>query len=661
MEVYEENLISISDYRNRMSLKEKIAALPKKEPIYVENMDGKQGYLGVGTKGENKIEFQKIARPLSKGSFVRLAVEPDRNCFFSSLLMSTRTLMLQLTHEGKIEFTRLFRESLMTPDFLAKLKEAGANDDLEKIEDTAIAMLIAQELGYTAIFLNPTNGDPKIPRISRSQCSYTIQDDNRVILFMFYGNHYEPVFFKRNDNTFISIFNLKKDSEELKPILELVNACARVEGAEAGAGAPAEAQTPAEAQVPAQVEQIVAAFVEEHAATWKASRPTFLHKTEKHTTSSRPLEESLKNPFIPMDNFLVKTCRGTNNDCIVNSLLTCLSPTFRRLEGEYKDKVASFYRYEKLLPMYRRFIKDTTFSDEKSKANAESILREIAAGIDNYKIDIKKLVTRGYGGVPISAEVAAAFGITHGINVLIKESEAREKGAFTLLGPQPAAPTFIIIHNIDGVHYSSISDSTDNYVFPTTMLQTWITESEQAQLTANKSKCRFITDQVLRRDGKLYIVVNAENTDDGQACKNLYIHELDGDVNAYKQDIRNILSIQKALSPPTVRASDTPNYKEAIQVEWEGVKAGAKKALESLKKRYPIFKKQYKTYKEVYADAVTLPFVDIKDNTAYELANPDVKDKYGVPSTYLEFMAALQQRGGAKRRTRRKNLSGVSQ
>jgi hypothetical protein len=71
-----------------MSLGEKLAALPKKEPIYIENTTGKKGYMGVANKkGENTLEYQKIGPAFPGGSFIRMAAEPDGNCFFNSFLL----------------------------------------------------------------------------------------------------------------------------------------------------------------------------------------------------------------------------------------------------------------------------------------------------------------------------------------------------------------------------------------------------------------------------------------------------------------------------------------------------------------------------------------------------------------------------------------------
>ena len=728
----------------RMSFKEKVKALESstKTPEFIENVRKTPGYMGVKNgAGENKIEYQKIGPATTGGTFIRLAADPGGNCFFASFLLLTRDLMISLTPNAKIEFTKLYRAWFMKPERIAELREGAENflaptpgnatakqsliddafDGVEKDKTTTdmlVSMLITQYLGYRAIFLNGTAGEPWNTRIPMEQCIYNIQDEKPILLFMYYGSHYEPIFFLKDDKSFKTTFN--ETDEEMEPILKMLEPCktpalenadpelaagiAASLAAAAGAGseaagagensnvevlpeeaavggggsaaatavAPAAVKTAPAAAVKTvalssstaavapplgpdlPIEGIVTAFVAQHADAWKGITATFLHKSAKHTTSSRALDDKLKNPLIPMDGFLIKTCRGTNNDCIVNSLLTCLSPTFRRLEGQFKDKVASYYRYEHLLPMYRAFIKATTFSDEKAKKKAESILREIASGIDKYKIDKKKRVTTGYGGRPISAEVAAAFGITHGISVLIKESEAREKGAFTLLGPQPAAPKFIIIHNMDGVHYSSISDGSDNYVFNTDMIRPWIAASETKGHKETKTKCPFITNQVLRRDGKLYIVVSAENTDDNTDCKHIYIHELipdKHDVNGYFQDIQNILLIQKALFPPSFPDPDEEDYSlelhMALTVEWNGVVTGANRALEKLKARYPIFNKPYTTFEEVYADTGSLPFINIKGQAGYELANPGVHDSYGVPSTYLEFVAASSASAGA--------------
>jgi len=411
------------------------------------------------------------------------------------------------------------------------------------------------------------------------------------------------------------------------------------------------------------VEAIVSGFLEQY----KAKLNSFLKTNEEETTTWIPFTDDLKNEFITMNNFRIQDCRGINNDCIVNSLLTCLSPTFRRLEGEFKDKVASYYRYEHLLPMYIEFIQSMEFSDSTGEERVRSIVGEISSGIYKYRKDSKKEKTDGYGGLPISAEVAAAFGILHGINVLIKENNSREPGAFTLLGPQPEAKTFIIIHNDHGIHYSSISDSSNNYFFPIDMIKGWIKETEKKQHKVNKTKCPFITDQVLVNNGNLYIVVNAENTDDNKRCKHVYIHELDGgDVNQYKRDIQNILLIKKfkeALSLPPVEVPDSNfdfDIEQAKVIELASLESGAERGLQELRERYTIFKKPYTTYNEVEVDTLTLPFIDINGKPGYTLANPSLTDKYGTPSTYAEFMKA-SSRGGSKRKSRfrktRKKLS----
>jgi len=201
---------------------------------------------------------------------------------------------------------------------------------------------------------------------------------------------------------------------------------------------------------------------------------------------------------------------------------------------------------------------------------------------------------------------------------------------------------------MDGVHYSSISDSADTYVFNTDMIRPWIAASETKGHKETKTKCPFVTNQVLTRNGKLYIVVSAENTDDNTDCKHVYIHELvpdKHDVNGYFQDIQNILLIQKALFPPNFPDPDEEDYSYelhmALTLEWNGVLAGAKRALGKLKARYPVFNKNYTTFEEAYADVGTLPFINIKGQAGYELANPNVHDAYGIPSTYLEYMTAL--------------------
>ena len=250
-------------YFRMSSLAEKIKALPTAKAGYIENTNGKRGYMDASTNsGENKIEYQRIGPKVIGGSFIRLESKPDGNCFFSALMMIIKNTMLDLTNEGKVEFTKLFREWFLTtpPKRIVELR-AKANEfliskvknnnpgmataqqiqiddsftNLEKdtaFTDMLVAMLICQDLGFTAIFLNATRNDPRVPTIPAEQCMYNIQDNKPVILFLFYGKHYEPIFFLKDDNTFTKIF--KRDSAELKPILDmLASACARANAANA--------------------------------------------------------------------------------------------------------------------------------------------------------------------------------------------------------------------------------------------------------------------------------------------------------------------------------------------------------------------------------------------------------------------------------------------
>ena len=171
--------------------------------------------------------------------------------------------------------------------------------------------------------------------------------------------------------------------------------------------------------------------------------------------------------------------------------------------------------------------------------------------------------------------------------------------------------------------------------------------------------------------------MSAENTDDNTECKHVYIHELGGDVNGYIKDIQNILLIEKASHPPTpIDPTDAEfnfDVEQAKAVEWQGVEAGANRAFGELNAKYRIFKKKYASWDKVFQATNQLPFINIKGQDGYELANPNVHDAYGIPSTYLEYMTALSSAGGGaaggggaassprKRTTRRrKNLTSHS-
>jgi len=368
--------------------------------------------------------------------------------------------------------------------------------------------------------------------------------------------------------------------------------------------------------------------------------------SERTRTKASKLPDSLKNPLIPMDGFLLKECRGTNNDCIANAILTSLSPTFRRLEPTIKDKVASYFRYEVLLPIYQLTHDDIkSKGDETKTRTSKGILDEISSGLEVYEADTKKKEVNGYGGRPISVEVATAFGVAYNINVLIREDDSREPGAFTLLGPEPPTDRFIIIHNTSGIHYSSISGPSTTEcpdgrsIFPISLIEGWIKTLEAQQRKDVEGKCVFYENQVLRRGNQIFIVLANANLDYSRGCKHLYIYELtkpsDIDIlTMLKKDLSNILLIKKYIDKETSLGFSTELLKNAYR---------------ELQDRKCYFEPgvKYKTWdtimtklNEYIGKTQEHRFMNIVgDEGKYELAAPGHTDEHGYESKLNQYLA----------------------
>jgi len=480
-----------------------------------------------------------------------------------------------------------------------------------------------------------------------------------------------------------------------------------------GGGGSAAAATEAEAvavkkarqsiQKPEDVEAIVAAFVEKNKVAWTtewaaenptlaAQHQTFLHKDES-VTNGEVLSEDLKNPLIDMTGFQLKYTSGTNNNCIVNALLTSLSSTFRRLGKKYKDRVSSYFRYEVLEPLYRVYFHSTAFETDEAKQTAVDIYTEIASGMEKYKADKTKTGTY-YGGGFISVEVAGVFGRHFGINVLIKDRDQRwlderlerkaskggkvgkvatkvatkggkvatktatnddtvvkERGSFTFLGPDPPVDRLIIIHNIDGVHYSSIAGPClprsegagpcDEYVFPLSLVENWLAASELQGKEGTQRECLFMDDQVLRADHGIFIVLDSENNEKKPGCKHIYVYPLREpmeveEIKELKKVLRNILSIGKVAN----RNEDKHGH----------LKLRAQQAIKELKGTpYLRTDKKYTSevdlfeYLKFYLENSFINIVNKPDyRTYYKLAKPDPADMTGYKTKYEYYL----QNGG---------------
>jgi len=103
------------------------------------------------------------------------------------------------------------------------------------------------------------------------------------------------------------------------------------------------------------------------------------HRSSSSYPSARPLR----------DNFFAETTSGSENDCLIHSVLTTCSPAFRLQNDTVKNNVASFFRRNILSQMLSFTLKEKVTLQGKNFLDSE-ILTKIA---DCFKVSFCVFVT----------------------------------------------------------------------------------------------------------------------------------------------------------------------------------------------------------------------------------------------------------------------------
>jgi hypothetical protein len=282
--------------------------------------------------------------------------------------------------------------------------------------------------------------------------------------------------------------------------------------------------------------------------------------TAKHIKIEPNDQVEIKQPLgqgpFPFDNptdYQIMKSSGHENDCLVHSLLTSCSATFRKLSLDGRNTIASEFRRTVLVLLFDRLLKQSQ--------NTQTMNDELARNLADLRID-----------KTLDSYVAGQFGEEYGIGVLIQD----RGNVWRLMGSPKFGVPFIILHNPGVNHYDSVrcvnADKPSMYLFLRKIISRWESDTKRASMTPLQLSCTVgvpeskakATASTLRtvKTGTIiasltdalsnYLVVNTKTGDIG--CKSIYVIKYDADKYSenqveYKNQFGELVSeIQRRIS-----------------------------------------------------------------------------------------------------------------
>jgi hypothetical protein len=163
------------------------------------------------------------------------------------------------------------------------------------------------------------------------------------------------------------------------------------------------------------------------------------------STFNRPLSEQ---PMIPRElhTWAIISSSGRNNSCLIHSLLTSISPTFRHLRIEDRNYIADYFRYH----IFSRLINERR-----------------AMMTDNIRV---QSLERILNNRPLGDEEITAFTSIFRLRVMVYQKEfatlagAAELEPYAIFESPDAEQVWAFLINPDNVHYEAIRDESGNYL-----------------------------------------------------------------------------------------------------------------------------------------------------------------------------------------------------
>ena len=240
-------------------------------------------------------------------------------------------------------------------------------------------------------------------------------------------------------------------------------------------------------------------------------------------------------PGSKMSKYQVMHSSANKYDCLIHSLLTALSSTiFAKLHQSDKDIIADYFR--------RNILFELVIEN-----------RDIVPSITD------EMLNEIPGEGPLDFEVIRIISIKYKINFLVKDRGA----AWVFSDFNPSNPG-ILIYNPGQGHYESIRyEPSDAYIFSNAQMVKWETAITTSDLK-NKEKCIFNNGNIIRskENGKFYVVIDVNITDDGSRCAHIYIRIIPNDaitkaeVKKFQSFISNCIMLEKPINSREIEVLD---------------------------------------------------------------------------------------------------------
>jgi len=270
----------------------------------------------------------------------------------------------------------------------------------------------------------------------------------------------------------------------------------------------------------------------------------------------------------PFDKLQKMHSSGNNLYCLIHSILRATSPSFRTLyESEGKNQLANYFRTKIVKEVLDNFLK-TSDMEQTRRVNLTKISTDLGTPLKDLDSITASFIQEW---LPLNIFINDRYDIWTLMDAKRDTNETKKLPV-------------IILHNPGAGHYEAIRDPRDNnYLFPYELFKAYA-DSRKAPNT--KGACPFRGEEVIKKKGsnppELYVILQANNTEDNSRCKSLYISKF---IFKNIDELRNMVTkcidgifLKNPELPPVETTKEQNAYKAEKEKELKntvGVGAGA--------------------------------------------------------------------------------------
>jgi hypothetical protein len=294
--------------------------------------------------------------------------------------------------------------------------------------------------------------------------------------------------------------------------------------------------------------------------SWVTAKVAELNLTIGDETKTTVREALTPDELIGTTPLRRMTSSGTDNDCLVHSILTSVSQTFRKLDKGPKDAIAGLFRRTVLVKIYDALIKNNPKDDLKR-------IREDLLSTGNLDLD-----------------VATQFAKKYNINILLRDRARDDTPIPWTIINDNSGSKIIIIYNPGKNHFEAVSDLNGKYIFEYSFIKDWA--SKMVYRDEENLACKFKTNDIVEKGGEFFnVLLTAVN--DG-VCKHVYIVNINNNTPELLKDVNDGIVIQEAEEEKKEDAEKRKTLKgdplEAYTKLYDGKQAKAKELIDARKK-----------------------------------------------------------------------------